>query len=261
MNFNHLGLTAVGLSIVLFAMTYELLRQKRWTIRLGFCCIFAVLAIPSILFAAYYLHVFPEEAWFYSIRSYRGVELLGVFLGCFGGAVASLMYRFLLGFPLFAAIVLGLIPYAKPVLGHIPDSAFAERWRGDVSIQSTPSTCGPASVCTILRRLGGAPSERTIARAAFSCTTGTEAWYLARFIRNQGFTARFDFRDTFIPSVGLPAVVGLRLGSLGHFIAVLAVDGDQVTFADPMIGEQRISIAQFRRRYQFTGFHMVISRR
>ena len=61
-------------------------------------------------------------------------------------------------------------------------------------------------------------------------------------------------------SVGLPAVVGARLGGIGHFIAVLAVDGDQIAFADPMVGERHISIAQFRHRYQFTGFHIVVTK-
>jgi len=194
------------------------------------------------------------------MRSYPGVELFGIFIGCAGGAVASLLYRFLLGLPLFASVLLALIPYAKPILGPIPDSAFAERWSGDICFQSTPSTCGPASVCTILRHLGAHPSERTTARAAFSCSSGTEAWYLARYVRSIGFVPRFDFKDTFYPSVGLPAVVGVRLGAIGHFIAVLAVNGDQVAFADPLQGEQHLSIDRFRHRYQFTGFHMVITR-
>ena len=95
--------------------------------------------------------------------------------------------------------------------------------------------CGPASVCTILKRLGGAPSEYAAARAAHSCTGGTEAWYLARYVRNQGFVPRFDFRETFSPLVGLPSLVGVRLGGAGHvIIAVLFRERRRGYFCRPV---------------------------
>ena len=221
---------------------------------------FAVLAIPSLLFAVYYLHVLSERAWFYTFRSWTGTEFLVVFLGCTGGAAASLLHRFLLGVPLFAVIAVAVVPYVKPLMMPIPDSLFHEHWQDEVCLQSTPSTCGPASVSTIMKQLGGAPSEKATARAAHSYAGGTEAWYLARYVRSQGFRARFDFRETFTPSVGVPAVVGVRLGSAGHFIAVLEVSGDRVTVADPLRGKERLSLAEFYRRYEFTGFHMVITK-
>jgi len=154
-----------------------------------------------------------------------------------------------------------VVPYLKPLIGPLPDREFREHQRGGICLQSTPSTCGPASVTTILWRLGAQTSEQATARAAFSYAGGTEAWYLARYVRSKGFAPRFDFRRTFSPSVGLPAMVGVRLGSVGHFIAVLDISGDQVTFADPLSGQERIPLSEFQRRYQFTGFHMVISKR
>jgi hypothetical protein len=257
---NLLGFASVGLSIAAFAGTYECLRTKPLGVRWTGCFFFTVLSIPSILSAVYYSHVLPEAAWFYTLRSWPGTELLGIFLGCAGGAVASVMNRFLLGVPLFVTTLLALIPYAKPVLWPIPEGAFSDRWRGNACMQSTFSTCGPASVSTILKRLGAAPSERTIARAAYSCASGTEAWYLARYVRRQGYAARFEFRDTFTPSVGLPALVGVKVGA-GHFIAVLEANRDEVIFADPLNGEERLPMEKFRKRYQFTGFHMVIQKR
>jgi len=218
-----------------------------------------LLSIPSILFAVYYLHVLPEQAWFYTLRSWSGSEFLIVFLGCAAAAAASLLPRLLLGVPLFVLLVLGVIPYLKPLIGPLPDSLFKERWRGDACLQSTPSTCGPASVTTIFRRLGVQTSERVVARAAFSYAGGTEAWYLARFVRRNGLVPRFDFRDTFSPSVGLPAIVGVRIAGVGHFIAVLDLADDQVTFVDPLFGQFRMPLSQFQRRYEFTGFHMVIT--
>jgi predicted double-glycine peptidase len=70
----------------------------------------------------------------------------------------------------------------------------------------------------------------------------------------------FDFRRTFTPEVGFPALVGVRLIGFGHFIAVLDIRDDQVTFADPLYGSDSLPLAQFLSRYQFTGFHMVVSK-
>ena len=256
---NFLGAIAVVLSVFGFALTYNLLRKRRLSFRLVFLLGFAVLAVPSFLFAVYYLHILPERAWFYTLRSWTGTEFLVIFLGCATAAVASLLPRFLLGVPLFALLALGVVPYLKPLIGPLPDSVFCELWQGDICLQSTPSTCGPASVTTILRRLGAQTSERATARAAFSYTGGTEAWYLARYVRSQGFVPRFDFQRTFSPSVGVPAVVGVRLGGVGHFIAVLDITDDQVTFADPLSGQKHVALSQFQHSYEFTGFHMVIS--
>jgi hypothetical protein len=113
-------------------------------------------------------------------------------------------------------------------------------------------------VATILRACGVPANEREIARSAHSYQGGTEAWYLARYVRQRGLRGRFEFRDDFDPSVGLPAVTGVRLGSNGHFIAVLAVAGDRVVFADPLSGRWEITMEEFRQRYRFTGFHLVI---
>ena len=198
--------------------------------------IFVLLAIPSILFAVYYLHILPERAWFYTLRSWSGSELLIVFLGGATGAFATLLPRSLLLLPLCTLVAIAIVPYIKPLVGPLADSEFAERWDGDTCLQSTSSTCGPASVSTILRRLGAETTERETARAAYTYAGGTEAWYLARYVRSKGFVPRFDFRKTF-HQAGLPAVVGVRFGNVGHFIAVLDVNGDQITFADPLRGE------------------------
>jgi hypothetical protein len=257
---NLIGAIAVAISIFAFSLTYRWLRPRARKVRVALLGTFTFLSIPSLLFAVYYLHILPEWAWFYTLHSWSGTEFLAIFLGCATGAAASLLPRLLLGVPLFVLMVFAVVPYIKPVMRPIPDDQLQDRWQGEVCLQSTGSTCGPASVCTVLRRLGGDPSERAAARAAFSYAGGTEAWYLARYVRSKGFVPRFYFRETFSPSVGLPAVVGVRLGGVGHFIAVLAVSGDQVTFADPLQGEERLPLSKFLHHYEFTGFHMVITK-
>ena len=77
-----------------------------------------------------------------------------------------------------------------------PAAAIHDQWDGGACLQSTPSTCGPASIATILRSLGFPASEREVARNAFTYAGGTEAWYLARYVRSQGLnvTLRLSHR-------------------------------------------------------------------
>ena len=257
---NPIGIAAIVFSVVGFAVTHKLLRHRSIPVRIRFLCAFALLAVPSILFAVYYLHVLPEYGWFYTLRSWPGSEFLVIFLGCAGGAAASLIPRMLLILPLFAALVMAVIPHIKPLFVPLSDDEFKDKWQGNACLQSTASTCGPASVATILRQFGINTTEREIARAAFSYEGGTEAWYLARYVRSRGLSAHFVFGPTFSPEAGQPALVGVRMGRAGHFIAVLNVHDDQVRVADPLGGETRMSLTEFRHLYEFTGFHMVIQR-
>ena len=260
MHVNPWGIIALVAGMTAFVWCYTILRPRSIAVRVKVLGLGALLAIPSILFAVYYLHILPEWAWFYTLRSWRGSELLVVFLGVATGAMASLMPRLALGLPFSVFLALAVIPHIKPITGPLPDSEFTELWHGDACLQSTSGTCGPASVATIIRRLGGKPSEHAAARAAYTYAGGTEAWYLARYVRTMGYVPRFDFRQTFTPELGLPALVGVRLGAVGHFIAVLQITGDQVTFADPAGGMRCLSMKAFQHLYAFTGFHMVISR-
>lgn len=260
MNANHTGLFAVALGLIVFAVTHRKLQSRPVSFRLKALLLYGVLALPSILFATYYLHVLPEREWFYELRSWHGTEFLVVFLGASGGALASLLPRVVLILPLFGFLAMAIVPYLKPLVGPLTDDAFREKWEGDACLQSTLSSCGPASVSTIMRRLGIAVSEREVARAAFTYTGGTEAWYLARYVRSKGLSARFVFKKAFAPSEGLPAMVGVLVGNCGHFMAVLEVSNDQVTFVDPMFGPEKISLSDFKERFTFTGFHLVIGK-
>lgn len=257
---NFTALVALVLSLVAFAMVYRWSKKQPVKLRLGFLLVCTLCSVPSFLFVAYYLHVVPERAWFYTLHAWRGAEFLVIFAGGAAGCAASFLPRMLLAFPLFLLVAVATVPYLKPLLAPLPDDALGDHWKGEACLQSTSSTCGPASICTILKNLGVSASEREAARASYSYGGGTEAWYLARYVRSKGGTARFDFRNCFAPEVGLPALVGVHIGGVGHFIAVLSVQGDEVRFADPLVGEETLSLEKFRRRYNFTGFHMSVAR-
>lgn len=241
MHANFLGLAAAALSLLAFKLTYDRLRLREVAVKAAWLGIGMLLSAPALLFGVYYLHVLPEWEWFYTFRSWSGTEFFAIFLGVAAGALAA-------------------VPYIKPVLGPLKDEAFRNRTQGEFILQSTSATCGPASTCNVLHQLGVSATEYEIARAAHSYVGGTEAWYLARAVRAKGLIPRFVFRDRFDPAVGMPAIVGVRLSGLGHFIAVLRVENNLVTFVDPAWGSARVSFDEFRRRFDCTGFHMVITK-
>ena len=257
---NPSGLLAAVSGAFVFIAVQRALRGTSFRRRLVAFGLFSLLALPALSFSLCYLPGFPQAAWYYEMRSWRGIEFAMLFAGGAGGAATAILSRHRL-VPVMAYGFLALAPYIKPLIAPIPESRIRTRRLDDVCLQGSPTTCGPASVVTILWKSGIAATEVEAARAAYSSSRGTEAWYLARYVRSKGLPARFEFRDTFAPEAGLPAMVGVKLGTIGHFIAVLAVKDDRVTFVDPLTGEETVSMAEFRRRYRFSGFHLVIGAR
>jgi hypothetical protein len=259
MNSNLLGWTAVCASVIAFKLAHHLVKPLSLKWRAGWFAILGICGIPAVLFAVYYLHVLPERAWFYELRSWRGSEFLAVPLGATAGCLAAMLPRKFVPVILLLSIACAAVPYVKPLLVPLPSTAIHDQWDGSACLQSTPSTCGPASTATILSSLGCPASEKEVARKAFTYAGGTEAWYLARYVRSQGLKARFDFRPELPADLKLPAMIGVKLGGFGHFIPVLSREGDILTIADPLHGMETISLADLKKRCQPTGFHLSIS--
>ena len=255
-----IGIAGVILACVLFAVTYSKLRTARTALRFQLLLLFAVLSTPAILFVAYYSHKLPETEAFYEFRSWPGTELLVAFIGGLAGVAATFLNRILLPLPAACMVIAAFIPFAKPLLGPIPDHDFKDQWAGPVCQQSTASTCGPASLATIMSHLGFKASEMEIARAAYSYEGGTEAWYLARYARKMGLKARFTIQNGFAPDIPLPAIAGVSLGAVGHFIPILAKEGDLYVIGDPIEVETRLTREQLLKLYRFTGFYITVSK-
>jgi hypothetical protein len=229
-------------------------------------------AMPALLFAAYYLHVLDRSAWFYQFRSLSGSELTAAGIGLLGGVLVGLIRHslYLKSRPiqgvLSAAVLVSLVlvlaaPYAKPLIVPLSTPLNGE-WREGVCIQSSPSTCGPASVATLLRQLGQAATEEQLAREAFSCGSGTENWYLARTIRNRGLRATYVIGSPEPAELPYPSMAGSDLytkGGSGHFITVLAREGDRYVIGDPLTGRKALTREEIRKRYYLTGFFLVVS--
>lgn len=258
-NVNPWGVAAVLLTIGSFVVTWNFAKRTSVIVRLAMFSAFVLLSAPAVLYTIYYLHLLPEMAWFYTLRSWTGSEFLAVFIGCAGGSLATFLPNMAMGVPLFGVIAFTAIPYLKPVLAPLEQSDLRNEWKDGVCLQSTASTCGPASISTILAAMGETTSEGEIVREAFTYSGGTEAWYLGRCLRSRGFEPEFEFEDEFDSRGRFPAMIGVRAGAAGHFIAVLSVSDGIVRFADPLVGLEELPIAEFARRNSFTGFRLSVA--
>jgi hypothetical protein len=261
MNPNWLGVLSAILAIAAFLAAYRAAEEKPFKSRVLLVILALIAALPGASFAAYYAHVLPEASWYYQFRSITGTELLIVLIGVAGGSVATLLPRVLLILPLLGVAAFSIAPIIKPFIGPIPSGTLRDQWDGEICLQSTPSTCGAASTASILKRFGVEATESDLAAEAHSYSGGTEAWYLARAARSRGFDVDFAFSPGFSPEDGLPAVVGVRLGSIGHFIPILGREGERFIIGDPLRGRELLSPEELQQRYDFTGFHMRIKNR
>jgi len=229
--------------------------------------IFAVLcAMPGVCFAAYYTKLLGEPVWLYKFRAVSGTEMAAAGMGLLAGFIhhARLkhpaLHRQLRSstVPALFAIAL-LVPYVKPVVRPLRMDQAAERWENGVCLQSTPSTCGPASAATILRTLGEQTTEFELAKDSFTYAGGTENWYLARAIRKRGHPVEFAKLDQLTDVFPTSAIAGVKLDQgTGHFIAVLSREGDTYTAHDPLAGKFTATLPELRQNYRFTGFFLHI---
>lgn len=252
------GLLCAGLAVAAFFLSYRWAASQSDGVSWGWLALSVLLAMPGASFALYYLHLFPEGSGYYQFRSWPGTELFLLPLGVVGGLIASRLPRSWLPISLLGVVAFSVVPFLKPFLRPIPNGLLDDQWNGAVCLQSTPSTCGAASVATILRSLGIPVNEAELAQAAHSYRGGTEAWYLARAARQRGCEVRFRFVEDWDDSYSVPAVVGVRLGAIGHFVPVLEREGNFILIGDPLVGPEKLTREELEERYTFTGFTMSV---
>jgi hypothetical protein len=204
-----------------------------------------ILAFSGLLFSAYYTKLLGEPLWLYQFRSIPFTELLaggsGLLFGMIHGEVMrrdKLRRRIGRGTVPLLGLFIALLPFLKPVVGPIRET-FYDQWRGDVCMQTTPSTCGPASAATLFRHFGVNVTEEELARECFSSRTGTENWYLARAFRRRGFDVEFVRFDDSQTGLQAPAIAGTRFDGSGHFIPILSITNGVAEIGDPMVGPER----------------------
>jgi len=222
-----------------------------------------LLGMPGFCLPLYYLHWFDGARWFYEFRSLPFSELTAAGAGLCAGALSELVTGAkVISRPfLIAALCLGIVtPYIKPVLAPVPGTRFSDRWKDDVCLQSTESSCGAASAATIFRSFGVALTERDVARECFTSLSGTENWYIARAFRRRGYTVTYRVGEGLPSDLKTPAIAGVRICGQGHFIVILGTTNGKCVTADPLVGRRETPTARIARKFDFTGFFMEIGR-
>jgi hypothetical protein len=261
----NLGFVSIAIGVLLFFVSQRTAGRVLSSPFKAFAWFAAVLlAAPGVLYASYYFRLMGEPLWLYRLRTVPGTELLASMAGILAGLTQHYWIPRLklssLGRKMLMLVVLVFVlslPHLKPVLRPLKRESLKDRWENGVCLQSTMSTCGPASVATILRKLGTNVSERELADEAWTSDRGTENWYLARALNRRGFKTTFTSEGS---SAEPPALLGVRLSQYGsgHFIALLDRIENKLVIADPMEGCSTNSIVELNDRYEFTGFALLI---
>ena len=219
----------------------------RWALVLlaGFLC------LPGLAFILYYFHLMPTPWWYVEFRALPGIETLSACWGLLFGLLAAWMLparhsavlSLLQSIFRISCLLLILAPFLKPVMFPVEaNGRVGDEWKGRVCVQTTVSTCGPASMATIYRYLGIRRTEREIARSCYSCASGTELWYLLRDARAHGLHVS-RVRTPELADAPLPSLISVDLGDphaarAGHFMVLLDVHGRQIAVGDPLTGTE-----------------------
>jgi len=225
-------------------------RVENKSMRTVISVLFLLLALPGLLMVGYYFHLAKAGIWFIEFRTINHIEIINALVGLILGFWFSNKNSRWIGIPLL--IVLLVIPYIKPIIR--PLSIDREKgWSGDVCLQSTGATCGPASLATIFKIHGIEKHESEIAKASYSSNSGTEIWYLLRYAKSNGLNYTCSIKQN-IMEVKPPAIVGVLLGDIGHFITILGVQQDSIIVGDPLDGRNGYPKAKFDQIYRMDGF-------
>jgi len=201
-----------------------------------------------------------DRPWYVEWRSLPFTEVFSSLCApIFGYIFVRATARLSIGRDLVRLFIIGVgallifIPFAKPILLPVAMSHhWVSRWQDGICLQTTPSTCGPATLATLLAGFGIHRSECKVARATFACASGTELWYLMRYARKQGLHASYRTRSD-ISQVHAPAIIGTNVGDGGHFISLLRAECGCLTIGDPMGQKLTISAREFNQHFTFSG--------
>lgn len=263
MFFNYGIFIAIILGVILFYVGRRLSRiVNTRVLRMFLYFAFVLFCIPNFLFSTYYLHILDEPLWYVEFRSINNIEVLSSFVGLFFGFITFRQKSFgkinLTAFNKYIFIMcmlLILVPYIKPIILPIGRQVeFSDKWKDDVCLQSTSSTCGPASLATIFKYYGISKSEEEIARASFSCASGTENWYLIRYAKENGLEIKILNKNN-LSDVPIPSIIGTYInGGIGHFVTVLGRDEEKIIIGDPLRGRLLLAESEFNKYYTFSKF-------
>jgi hypothetical protein len=239
-------------------------RRQRFNLTL----ISLLAVLPGVLFVVYYTGLLGEAGWFYSFRAKPGTELTACGVGLLAGWLQSkrdqstqFRKQMSAGFIPFVMLLCVAIPYLKQIFLKPDWNSFSDHWSDGVCLQSSESSCGPASAATLLKVAGKQVSEKQIALESFTSRRGTENWYLIRTMRRHGLLVKYAINKPGCVDFSFPSIVGVRLGGktgAGHFIAVLGKTRNTFVIGDPLEGREELTAADLLDRYYLTGFSIAV---
>ncbi|PHR33287.1 MAG: peptidase C39 [Fluviicola sp.] len=248
MNINHNIFISVILTIILFFVGTQFIKRFKKSKYKSIFLVFSFLfAIPGLSMVTYYMHLIESPNWYITFRAIPGIECMNSLIGLFLGMIISNKKFLALSFSIFLVI----IPYAKPIVRPININS-ETKWIDDVCIQSTYASCGPSSLATILKAKNINTTEREIAANAFTCSSGTEIWYLLRYATKKGLNFSCNQIHE-IEQVKTPCIIGTEISNIGHFITVLEKNKDEYIIGDPLIGRIKLTKKQFNQKYLLDG--------
>lgn len=259
MDVNPIYILCLILSLMIFSISSKIIKQtiKRYQ-RLALSVTSLVLALVSLSIPiTYVLNSVGENPLYATFRAYPYTELLIVLfaplMGCVNGLLTTHKNNSVVtGLCLIIMLSYVSLPFAKPLIRPLQKD-LQNKWSNDVALQSSASTCGPSSLATIFKYYGKEDTEANIAKQAYTSASSTENWYLARYADDQGFNYQF-LTIAELDKVPTPAIIGVRLGSMGHFITLLNKHNGLYEIADSLSGKSFLSLEQFNQQYRYTGF-------
>ena len=240
--------------------------------------VLSILALPSLLFPLGYFDFFGWSPLYSAFRAVNRIEittsliapLLGFTThyrkrgrlnddGLYPAPIAQLMKLRPFAFPFCLLFVAAC--FIKPIVLPIDNEhEFSDTWNSGVMMQSSSFTSAPAALATAMHAANGwTGPEEDIARGVFTCATGTENWYLARYATESGYKVKYSTQSN-IMDVTAPSIAMVKTNGDSHFIVVLGTGRGSVDVGDPLLGRLSLSPEEFASQYEFAGFTMGIEK-
>lgn len=258
--FNTILLIVIG--IIGYAFAYRYYSDFPSILKL---LLFIVSFIVTVFWLFYNLTIFHFMDMLKLIRilSYGKVEYSSFFVGIFSAMVQCWINNRYKIKGLFSrhngmvfVIILMLPIYIYPIIYPV-ETNFLDRWKDGVCLQSSPESCGPASVATMLRYYNIIKTEEEISPGVYLSKMGTDLWHLARYFRKYGLKVEiFPVSDKpeDIPVPCLAMVFQENSQGFNHCIVIFNKTRTTYTIGDPQYGLFTWPKSRVFQQYQFQGF-------
>jgi hypothetical protein len=257
MNVNPNFFISILISIVLFIIGLMLTKKISNKKILNLILILSfLLTLPGISMILYYFHFTETSNWYINFRTIPAIEISISFIGLFLGLLSNNKNKFFL---ICTTLFLVLIPFIKPILRPLTIKDLTE-WKESVCIQSTGATCGPSSLATILKYYNIESTEYELTKNSYTCSTGTEIWYLLRYGKRKGLDYKLNTIKNF-DELRYPSIIGTKLITIGHFVTVLGKSEEKFIIGDPLNGKLELTKEEFESKYKLDGLMIEFNKR